>query len=155
MGPLTALARHSQCQASSVVAWLIVHIAASYNASVQSSMNASYAALVNARKSCRSCPELLNPATCDGGIYDSNQIGPWSLCKGTIRVTSAPGKVSSFEVLLPAAREHPAAGSGRAPVRGSLAAGRPDSGDYVYRSRAGSSQSVMQRGTANSAPSFP
>jgi DNA polymerase len=60
------------------------YIAASYNASVQSSVKDSYAALVAARKSCRSCPELLNPAACDGGTYDSNQIGPWTLWQGNL-----------------------------------------------------------------------
>jgi hypothetical protein len=35
-----------------------------------------YATLVRARKECHACAGLINPATCDGGIYDSDHIGP-------------------------------------------------------------------------------
>jgi uracil-DNA glycosylase len=40
---------------------------------------AAYTAMVRARKSCRACAALVNPADCEGGVYDSEQIGPWSL----------------------------------------------------------------------------
>jgi DNA polymerase len=46
---------------------------------------AAYAALVRARQSCRACPGLVNPAACDGGIHDSDQIGPWSLWQGNLK----------------------------------------------------------------------
>jgi len=53
-----------------IVAWYGSSFrAASYNASVRRSVNASYAALVTARKSCRACPGLINPAVCDGGSH--------------------------------------------------------------------------------------
>ena len=45
---------------------------------------ASYAALVRARKSCRACTRLINPADCDGGVYDSDHIGPWSQWQGNL-----------------------------------------------------------------------
>ena len=44
----------------------------------------AYAALVRARKSCRACTGLINPAACDGGTKDSDQIGPWSLWQGNL-----------------------------------------------------------------------
>lgn len=40
-----------------------------------------YAALVRRRKACRS---LTNPGKCEGGIQDSDQIGPWSLWQGNL-----------------------------------------------------------------------
>jgi hypothetical protein len=40
---------------------------------------AAYSTLVTARKSCRTCIGLNNLADCDGGIYDTDQIGPGSL----------------------------------------------------------------------------
>jgi uracil-DNA glycosylase len=46
--------------------------------------SAQYATLVQARKSCRACQGLVNPADCDGGILDSDQIGPWSLWQGNL-----------------------------------------------------------------------
>jgi uracil-DNA glycosylase len=46
---------------------------------------AAYATLVRARKSCHACPGLINPADCDRGIHDSNQIGPWSLWQGNLK----------------------------------------------------------------------
>lgn len=45
---------------------------------------AAYTALVQARKACRACTALVNPAACDGGVYDSDQIGPWSLWQGNL-----------------------------------------------------------------------
>lgn len=51
--------------------------------------DASYAALVHARKSCCACSGLLNPAACDGGTYDSDHIGPWSLWQGNINADLA------------------------------------------------------------------
>ncbi|MEO8596249.1 MAG: uracil-DNA glycosylase family protein [Candidatus Solibacter sp.] len=45
---------------------------------------ASYAALVAARQLCRACTGLINPAACDGGIHDSDAIGPWSLWQGNL-----------------------------------------------------------------------
>jgi Uracil DNA glycosylase superfamily len=32
----------------------------------------------------RARPGLVNPAECDGGIYDSDQVGPWSLWQGNL-----------------------------------------------------------------------
>lgn len=43
-----------------------------------------FAALVPARKACRLCSDLVNPAECEDGRYDSEQIGPWSLWQGNI-----------------------------------------------------------------------
>ena len=43
-----------------------------------------YTALVGARKMCRACTGLINPADCDGGVHDSDQIGPWSLWQGNL-----------------------------------------------------------------------
>jgi uracil-DNA glycosylase len=45
----------------------------------------AYAALVRARKDCHACAGLINPAACDGGIYDSDHIGPWSLWQGNLQ----------------------------------------------------------------------
>ena len=56
-----------------------------YNAPVTTAARtAAYAALVAARKSCRACTGLINPAACDGGTRDSDQIGPWSLWQGNL-----------------------------------------------------------------------
>ena len=46
---------------------------------------AAHAALVRARRSCRACPGLINPADCDGGVHDSEHIGPWTLWQGNLR----------------------------------------------------------------------
>jgi uracil-DNA glycosylase len=44
-----------------------------------------YLSLVQLRKSCRRCsPELTNPAVCDGGRFDSAEIGPWSRWQGNL-----------------------------------------------------------------------
>ena len=45
---------------------------------------ATYAALVHARKACRACSGIVNPAACNDGAYDSDQIGPWSLWQGSL-----------------------------------------------------------------------
>jgi uracil-DNA glycosylase len=45
---------------------------------------AAYTTLVHARKDCRACAALVNPSACDGGVYDSEQIGPWSLWQGNL-----------------------------------------------------------------------
>ena len=46
--------------------------------------SSEYAALVAARKQCRVCPNHTNPAVCESGRYDSDQIGPWSLWQGNL-----------------------------------------------------------------------
>ena len=38
----------------------------------------SYEQLVLARKSCRACAELVNPADPQPAQYDSTEVGPWS-----------------------------------------------------------------------------
>ena len=38
----------------------------------------SYEQLVLARKSCRACTELVNPADPQHAQYDSTEVGPWS-----------------------------------------------------------------------------
>ncbi len=43
-----------------------------------------YKALVEKRKDCRICEGLTNPSVIDGGKYDSNEIGPWSLWQGNL-----------------------------------------------------------------------
>jgi uracil-DNA glycosylase family 4 len=43
-----------------------------------------YRALVDARKRCRLCKQLENPSECAGGIYDSEEIGPWSQWQGNL-----------------------------------------------------------------------
>jgi DNA polymerase len=42
----------------------------------------AYSNLVRQRKSCHSCLGLVNPADYEGGKYDSNEIGPWTLWQG-------------------------------------------------------------------------
>src|ERR1035441_2430857 len=44
----------------------------------------SYAALVRGRQACHACRGLINPSECEGGIHDSDQIGPWSLWQGNL-----------------------------------------------------------------------
>jgi len=46
----------------------------------------AYYALVAKRKRCRICSEsgLTNPVCIEGGIYDSDQIGPWSCWQGNL-----------------------------------------------------------------------
>ena len=44
-----------------------------------------YSDLVQQRKLCNACRELINPAACDGGQYDSSQIGPWSRWQGNLQ----------------------------------------------------------------------
>ena len=41
--------------------------------------------MVRARQACRACQGLINPAECDGGIHDSDQMGPWTLWQGNLR----------------------------------------------------------------------
>lgn len=45
-----------------------------------------YARLVQSRKECRLCESLglTNPAACEGGIYDSDNLGPWSSWHGKL-----------------------------------------------------------------------
>ena len=43
-----------------------------------------YAELVVARKACRRCQGLENPATIQDGRFDSDQIGPWSMWQGNL-----------------------------------------------------------------------
>jgi len=43
-----------------------------------------YAELVRDRNVCHRCPELANPADVDGGRFDSDQIGAWSLWQGNL-----------------------------------------------------------------------
>lgn len=44
----------------------------------------AYKRLVQARKACRACPGLINPADDTCKKYDSDQIGPWSLWQGNL-----------------------------------------------------------------------
>lgn len=44
----------------------------------------AYNALVKSRKACRLCQDLKNPSDCDGGIFDSDHIGPWSIWEGNL-----------------------------------------------------------------------
>lgn len=44
-----------------------------------------YSSLVLQRKRCKACRGLINPAACDGGQYDSSQIGPWSRWQGNLQ----------------------------------------------------------------------
>jgi len=46
----------------------------------------AYHSLVAKRKTCRICSEsgLTNPTCVEGGIYDSDQIGPWSRWQGNL-----------------------------------------------------------------------
>jgi DNA polymerase len=43
-----------------------------------------YAQLVAARRACRRCAGLTNPADVEGGRLDSDQVGPWSLWQGNL-----------------------------------------------------------------------
>jgi DNA polymerase len=43
-----------------------------------------YAALVARRKACRACVGLTNPSALDAGVFDSDQIGPWSRWQGSL-----------------------------------------------------------------------
>jgi DNA polymerase len=43
-----------------------------------------YSNLVHQRKSCSSCAGLVNMALHDGGNYDSDEIGPWTLWQGNL-----------------------------------------------------------------------
>jgi uracil-DNA glycosylase len=47
----------------------------------------AYAALVTARKACRLCPDLTNPADVDGGRHDSDHVGPWSRWQSDLDAT--------------------------------------------------------------------
>ena len=44
----------------------------------------AYSRLVEKRKACSLCEGLRNPAAVNGGRYDSDQIGPWSLWQGNL-----------------------------------------------------------------------
>ena len=48
------------------------------------SKKAAYAALVERRKACRACCGLTNPSVVQGGQWDSEHIGPWSLWLGDL-----------------------------------------------------------------------
>lgn len=48
---------------------------------------ADYAQLVTARKACHLCSGLTNPADVEGGRFDSEQIGAWSLWQGNLDVS--------------------------------------------------------------------
>jgi DNA polymerase len=43
-----------------------------------------YSALVAKRKNCQLCEGLCNPSRVDGGVYDSDEIGPWSRWEGNL-----------------------------------------------------------------------
>jgi hypothetical protein len=45
---------------------------------------ADYAQLVTARKACHLCSGLTNPADVEGGRFDSEHIGAWSLWQGNL-----------------------------------------------------------------------
>ena len=51
---------------------------------MDSNKNTVYAALVKSRKSCHLCTDLKNPSEYNDGIFDSNQIGPWSKWQGNL-----------------------------------------------------------------------
>jgi uracil-DNA glycosylase family 4 len=40
--------------------------------------------VVNQRKACPLCADLVNPSRCAGGVYDSNEIGAWSRWQGDV-----------------------------------------------------------------------
>ncbi len=44
----------------------------------------AYKRLVEKRKTCSLCRGLCNPATVAGGLYDSEEIGPWSLWQANL-----------------------------------------------------------------------
>jgi hypothetical protein len=44
----------------------------------------AYKNLVQSRKVCHLCKGLTNPAEYDNGIFDSDQIGPWSRWQGNL-----------------------------------------------------------------------
>lgn len=44
----------------------------------------AYKKLVEKRKHCSLCKELCNPSAVAGGLYDSDQIGPWSLWQANL-----------------------------------------------------------------------
>ena len=44
----------------------------------------NYKRLVAKRKKCQACEGLCNPAAIESGIYDSNQIGPWTRWQDTL-----------------------------------------------------------------------
>jgi len=45
---------------------------------------AKYDALIEARKSCRACVDLVNPSVCQDGAFDCNAIGAWSKWQGNL-----------------------------------------------------------------------
>ncbi len=44
----------------------------------------TYENLVIKRKSCKICKDLANPSRINGGQFDSNHIGPWSIWQGNL-----------------------------------------------------------------------
>lgn len=44
----------------------------------------TYASLVSARKECARCDGLTNPSRCADGLYDSEEIGPWTRWQGNL-----------------------------------------------------------------------
>lgn len=44
----------------------------------------SYDALVDARTRCVACPSLTNPSAVDGGVFDSDRIGPYTRWEGRL-----------------------------------------------------------------------
>lgn len=44
----------------------------------------AYRKIVPQRKECRLCAGLINPAEVEAGLYDSDQIGPWSRWQGNL-----------------------------------------------------------------------
>jgi uracil-DNA glycosylase family 4 len=49
-----------------------------------SDKHAAYVALVKCRKTCHLCNGLINPSEYEGGIFDSDHIGPWSRWQGNL-----------------------------------------------------------------------
>ena len=49
-----------------------------------SAKSIEYQNLVAKRKHCNKCEGLLNPSSVEDGIFDSSEIGPWSLWQGNI-----------------------------------------------------------------------
>ena len=43
-----------------------------------------YQELVTKRKLCRKCNDFINPSVVEGGVFDSDRIGPWSLWQGSL-----------------------------------------------------------------------
>ena len=54
------------------------------SAAMPGDKNSRYSLLVNRRKECRACTGLTNLSQLEGGKFDFEQIGPWSLWLGNL-----------------------------------------------------------------------